>query len=84
MRHITGVALMLLLTGAGSSLVGFSALVAGLSIRQAVRAAPIHPFGAAAGLLALPLGLAIWLLARRALHHVTDTEFQSWTLREQP
>lgn len=81
-RHVSGVAIALILAGAGSSLVGFSALVAALTIRQAVRAAPIHPFGAAAGLLAFPAGAGLWLLAQRRLNAAERNSFRAWSLRE--
>ena len=84
MRQIASVAVALLLAGAGSSLVGLSALVAALSVRQAVRAAPLplHPWGAAAGLLALPLGLACWLVARHRLDGLDADRYAAWRLRE--
>jgi hypothetical protein len=81
-RRVAGIAVTLLLAGAGSSLVACSALRAALIARQAVRAAPIHPFGAAAGLLALPLGAACWLFAHRRLDNLTDRRFEAWSLRE--
>ena len=82
MRHLIGIAIALLLAGAGSSLVGFSALLTALSVRQALRAAPFHPFGAAAGLLVLPLGIALWLFARERLDDLSDRRFAAWRLRE--
>ena len=82
MRHLTSIAIALLLAGAGSSLVGVSALVTALSVRQAVRAASFHPFGAAAGLLALPLGIALWYTARQRLDALSDRRFAAWRLRE--
>lgn len=81
MRHLTSVALTLLLAGAGSSLVGFSALVAALSVRQVARAASIHPLGAAAGLLAFPLGAALWSVARGRLE-AGNRRYEAWRLRE--
>ena len=82
MRHLTSIAIALLLAGAGSSLVGFSALITALSVRQAVRAAPLHPFGAAAGLLALLFGIALWHTARERLDTLSDRRFAAWRLRE--
>ena len=82
MRHLASVVLTLLLAGAGSGLLGLSVVVATVSVRQTVRAAPLHPWGAAVGLLALPLGIALWLLARQRLDELTRCRFAEWTLRE--
>lgn len=79
MRHLTNIALSLLLAGAGSSLLGFSAVVAALGARQAVRVAPLHPWGAAAGLIALPLGLTCWRIAQ---HRLDEDRFAAWRQRE--
>jgi hypothetical protein len=83
-RRLTSIAYALLLGGAGTTLIGLSVLVAGLSARQAVRAAPLplHPWGAAAGLLAFPLGVLCWQVARRRLDHVQPDGFAAWRLRE--
>jgi len=78
MRRLTSIAAALLLAGAGSSLVGVSATIAALGVRQAVRAAPIHPFGAAAGLVAVPAGAACWWLAQRILDQNDQTSFRYW------
>jgi hypothetical protein len=68
----------------GSSLVGFAALIAALSARQAVRAAPLplHPWGAAAGLLAFPAGVLFWGAAQRRLDRCQPDGFAAWRLRE--
>jgi hypothetical protein len=83
-RHLAGIAAALLLAGAGSSLIGSAALVAVFSARQAVRAAPLplHPWGAAAGLLALPFGVLCCLIAQRRLDSVGDGDYLAWRLRE--
>ena len=81
-RHLASVVLTLLLAGAGSSFFGLSAIVATASVRQTGRAAPFHPYGAAAGLLALTLGVALWLLARRRLDALTRAHFAEWSLRD--
>jgi hypothetical protein len=83
-RRLAGIAVALLLAGAGSSLIGLSALVATIGARQAVRAAPLplHPWGAAAGLLALPLGILCWSIARRHLDGVGRDEYVAWRIRD--
>ena len=83
MHRLINLALTLLLAGTAPSLVGFGTVVAALSARQIGRAAVLHPWAAAAGLLALPLGAACWLLARHRLDALDgDACFRAWRLRE--
>ena len=84
MRRLTNIAVTLLLAGAAPSLVGVSATLAVFSVRQAARAAPfpLHPWGAAAGLFALPLGLICWRVARRRFNGLDADQFAAWRLRE--
>jgi hypothetical protein len=81
-RHVAGVALMLLVAVAGARLVGGSPVAAVLDARQAVRAAPIHPFGAAAGLLVFLLSAVCVLGIRSWAHQESARRFQAWALRE--
>jgi len=84
MRRLANIAVTLLLAGAAPSLVGVSAALAVFSVRQAARAAPfpLHPWGAAAGLFALPLGLLCWRAARHRLGRFEADQFAAWRLRE--
>jgi hypothetical protein len=84
MHRLTDTALALALAGAGTSLIGLSATIAAASARQAVRAAPfpLHPWVAAAGLLAFPLGLACLCAARRRLDEIAAARFRAWELRQ--
>jgi len=83
-RQLTNAALALMLAGAGTSLIGCSTLLASLSLRQAMRAAPLplHPWGAAAGLFALPCGLIFLRAARRRLDEIGESTYREWQLRE--
>lgn len=84
MRRLTGIAFALYLAGAGTSLLGFSVLMAAYGTRQVVRAAPLplHPWGTAAGLVAFPLGALCWLIAKRRLADVRYDAFRDWRMRE--
>lgn len=81
MRRIADTVTSLVLAGIGSVLVACAAVIAAIVTRQATRAAPIHPFGAAAGLLALPLGMGLWFAAKHRLAEREDA-YVSWSLRE--
>lgn len=82
MRHEAGVAPTLLLAGAGSSLVAVATLGAALGVRQAARVAPIHPFGATAGLFVVLLGVLCWWAVRRHRDGLAAARFRAWSLRE--
>lgn len=82
MRRAPHAASSLLLAGGGAGLLVCAALGAAHSCRRAARAAPSHPFGAAAGFLALPLSLALWSAARARWPYWSPTDWRSWSLRE--
>ena len=84
MRRLTETTFALLMAGAGTGLIGLSTTLAAASVRQAVRAAPLpfHPWGAAAGLLAFPLGLACLFIAGRRLDQAAAMRFRAWEMRQ--
>jgi hypothetical protein len=81
-RRVAGVAPTLCLAGAGTGLMAIATLAAALAVRQAARAAPVHPYGAAAGLLAFPLGALCWWTVRRCVAGRAVERFRAWSLRE--
>ena len=84
-RRLSSIAFTLYLAAAGTSLIGFSVAIAAYGMRQAVRAEPLplHPWGAAAGLVAFPLGLACLHAARRRLDEIAAAaRFRAWEVRQ--
>lgn len=81
-RSIASAAASGLAAGVGASLIGGAVIAAGLGARQVARATPLHPFGVAVGLVALPLGVALWRIAMRRLDSSSPTAFELWSLRE--
>ena len=84
MRRLSSVAFSLYLAAAGTSLIGFSFVIAAYGMRQAVRAEPLpfHPWGAAAGLIAFPVGAFCVRVAYRRLAEYDDDVYRTWRLRE--
>ena len=82
MRSLINAACTLLLAGAGTSLLAVAALVGTMTLRQAARAAPVHPAGVAAGLAALSAALTCWRIARHRLDRVSDAPYRAWCLRD--
>jgi hypothetical protein len=84
MRRLASIAFSLYLAAAGASLIGCAAVLTALGMRQAVRAEPLplHPWGAAAGLIAFLLGIVCWRAAQRRLPDTGGDAFRDWRLRE--
>lgn len=83
MRRLTSIAFTLYLAAAGTSLIGFSTVIAAYGLRQAARAEPLHhPWGAAAGLIAFPLGALCLQTALHRLAKLDDDAYRAWRLRE--
>ena len=84
MRRLSSIAFSLYLAAAGTSLIGFSTTIAAYGMRQAVRAEPLpfHPWGAAAGLIAFPIGALCLHTAFRRLAEFDDDAYRAWRLRE--
>jgi hypothetical protein len=83
-RRLSSIAFSLYLAAAGTSLIGFSFVIAAYGMRQAVRAEPLplHPWGAAAGLIAFPIGALSIHAAYRRLADLDDDIYRAWRLRE--
>jgi hypothetical protein len=84
MRRLSSIAFSLYLAAAGTSLIGFSTVIAAYGMRQAVRAGPLHlhPWGSAAGLIAFPIGALCLGAAYRRLADAGDECYRAWRLRE--
>ncbi|MGE3601531.1 MAG: hypothetical protein AB7N70_38995 [Dehalococcoidia bacterium] len=83
-RRLSSIAFSLYLAAAGTSLIGFSTIIAAYGMRQAVRAEPLplHPWGTVAGLIAFPVGALCVHAAQRRLADLDDDLYRAWRLRE--